>query len=232
MLKCPTCHIPLCGIEYESCFIQICPDGHGALVDEYRLDRIKRTRQKKWSVGDDHRFAAEVLAADALGPVRCPKCLAETEKLKLSAGDVVFRVDRCKPCGVIWLDRGELELVQIAYEKELDGRTPEDWNRIERAATAQMQLKEQAIAEVEALQPNDKPSLGGVLTSTGLGRYSAPASLVLGAALMATQACGRCLQDGLGESDRVRRNGSLLAALFFFLVVVGALVWLWYRFMK
>ena len=32
MLKCPTCHIPLCGIEYESNLIQICPDGHGTLV--------------------------------------------------------------------------------------------------------------------------------------------------------------------------------------------------------
>jgi Zn-finger nucleic acid-binding protein len=156
MLKCPACHVLLCAVEYEGQIVHVCPDCRGALVQEPRLERIKRRREQKWSTEEEGRVAGEVAAADKAGWVPCPRCLVYMEKLKVSGVGHTFHLDRCGACQLVWLDPGELELIQIQYEKEIDSRTPEDWKRIERMGLAQLELNRQLEAEREQLARTDK----------------------------------------------------------------------------
>ena len=202
MLKCPKCQVPLCQIAYERQIVHVCPDCRGALVQEPRLERIKRRREQKWSAEEEDRIAGEVAAADKAGWVPCPRCLAYMEKLKVSGAGHTFHLDRCGACQLVWLDPGELELLQIQYEKEIDSRTPEDWNRIERAAVAQMEMKEQMKAENEEV------------AHVGADLASLPLQIVgpLGLAAPIAGWAARKAVEGMEDPSPVRRRWALIAA--------------------
>ncbi len=144
MLRCPACDIPLCGMTYEGVTIQRCPDCGGCLVQDQRLRVIQDRRERTLSAEDEGRLAAEVAGSDRPGPVRCPRCLMPMKKTLAGKGEDVFHLDRCGPCGAVWFDRSELELLRVRGEKELDGRTAQDWDRIERQASAEMALRSEA----------------------------------------------------------------------------------------
>lgn len=178
MLRCPACEIPLCGMTYEGVTIQRCPDCGGCLVEDQRLRIIQDRRDRTWAAEDEGRLAAEVAASDRLGPVRCPRCLMPMKKTLAGKGEDVFHLDHCGPCGAVWLDRGELELLQVRWEKERDGRTEADWDRIERRASAEMGLRSEAgeIADTdEWLKPDhlERGYLGSVMAPGGLGHFRA-----------------------------------------------------------
>jgi Zn-finger nucleic acid-binding protein len=221
MLKCPKCHIPLCGLEYEGNHIYECSEGHGTLVEEPRLDRIKKIRQREWDADDGPRFEAEVLAADSTAKIRCPRCLvADMEKRRIYAGNIAFHLDRCNDCGLVWLDRGELELLQIQYEKEVDGRTPADWARIEHSVVAEMRMKEAIAADTKSVE--------GTCNTIGYVLGSSASMGLLSVAVLAARASGACVQDGLETRDSGRRVASLVAA-FIFLAITIAIVVFWYK---
>ena len=140
MQLCPSCNIPLCRADYEDVTVHLCPDCRGALVEALRLGTIKRRRVRRWSAGERKSAASRALQSDRAETVRCPKCLARMVKEAVPLGEGAFRVDQCDACRLFWFDAGELELVQMLYEKEQDGRTPEDWERLERVAVARMQM--------------------------------------------------------------------------------------------
>jgi Zn-finger nucleic acid-binding protein len=221
MLKCPKCHIPLCSLQYEGNLVHECPDGHGTLVEEPRLERIKKNRQRRWSADDGPRFEAEAMAADSSATIRCPRCLvADMEKRRISDGDTVFHLDRCNDCGLVWLDRGELELLQIQYKKEIDSRTPEDWARIERTAVAEMRFKEAVIADTEAVEGTCN-TFGNVLGS------DSPGMGLLSVAVLAARISSECVQDGMGTRDPGRRVASFVSAFIFLAITIAILVLLY-----
>jgi len=201
MLKCPACHVPLCGVEYEGQKVHVCPDCRGALVQEPRLERIKRRREQTWSAEEEGRVAGEVAAADKAAWVPCPRCLVYMEKLKVSGAGHTFHLDRCVACQLIWLDPGELELLQIQYEKEFDSRTLEDWNRIERMGVAQLEMNRQFEAEKQEIAQAKQTlsSLAAEFTPFGL------------AAVVASWAA-RKLADGLQEPQPAKRRTMLVMA--------------------
>lgn len=217
MLKCPACQVPLCLIEYEGQTVHVCPDCRGALVQEPRLERIKRRRERKWSTEEEGRVAGEVAAADKTAWVRCPRCFGFMEKLKVSGAGCAFHLDRCGACQLVWLDPGELELLQIQYEKEIDSRTPEDWKRIERMAVAQMEMKEQMEAENEEVA-----HVGADLASLPL-RFGA-----LGLAAAIAGWAARNAVAGMEDPSPVRRRWALIMAAVGISIVAVILLVVYY----
>ena len=150
MLICSSCNIPLCRIEYEGATVHVCPDCRGALVESTRLTTISRTRERTWTDDEKRRIETDVLEAPVRGAYRCPRCLMTMQQMGMPMGEGRFVLDYCKPCRLYWLDRGELELAQILFEEQRDGRTPEERQKIETQAGAEMPLKDEQ-AEIAGL---------------------------------------------------------------------------------
>jgi Zn-finger nucleic acid-binding protein len=195
--------------------VHLCPQCRGTLVEADRLRAIERRRERQWSEAELQAVATRVASSDGAPHRRCPRCLMFMDRIDASWDACVFHLDRCEACKVIWLDPGELDLAQAKYEKEVDGRTPEDWARIERAAVADMQLKEglreQADAEVATLRSAANAVGGG------------PVGLAAFMAMLAQ----RDVQHGIDEDDPVGRIRAFSRAAILALVSV-AIFLLWY----
>jgi Zn-finger nucleic acid-binding protein len=214
-MKCPVCQVSIEQARYEDVPIQVCPKCRGTLVEKARLHQIQRLRRYHWSEDELRQMSAHVVAADEDAKRRCPRCLMYMERVRVLWDSCVFHLDQCDACNVVWLDRGELELVQAGYEKDVDGRTPEDWARIERAAVADMTLKQNLDAEANA---------------EAATAYSAARSMSQGPLGVAAFVAGRALrnvQQGMDEGSAPQRKSAFIRAGILLLVCVAILV-LWH----
>jgi Zn-finger nucleic acid-binding protein len=188
--KCPTCRAQLFASRCEGVVVHVCPDGHGSLVEEEAIERIKRGRQRRWDPTVLGRLRAEAQSGDILDPIRCPKCLAaDMQKVEIQAEGIAFHLDRCNACRAVWVDHGELELIQIKYQKEIDKRTPEDLAKAERLALAEFRFKRELDREDEDVQDWGR--------QIQLAGANGP---FVGAALLAARAAQVCLEEGMKES--------------------------------
>ena len=107
----------LCRVEYEGANIHTCPDCKGEWVGGDRLRAIERRRE----VAVDPSAAHATPAAGNQPEVRrtCPKCLINLGKFRYGKARNVV-IDQCEKCKGIWLDDGELEAVQAAFEQWQD----------------------------------------------------------------------------------------------------------------
>jgi Zn-finger nucleic acid-binding protein len=158
MLQCPACHIPLCRIEYENVPVHICPDCRGALVDMMRFRTITVRREKTWTDDQKRQIEAETSAQVPQGD-KCPKCLAPMKGTAVPMGGLSFRVDVCRPCELLWFDRGQLDLAQILYEKEQDSLTPEERLDIGGAALVRLPKPEVKEKPLDVYLVNSPPTL-------------------------------------------------------------------------
>ena len=128
-MKCPNCQATLCTIQYEGVDIETCPECHGEWLDDDELGKIVRLREVKFDE-EARRAIAEsttitgVKLTDVDRDLVCPKCGGTTDALNYG-GDSGIILDRCTSCGGFWLDREELEKVQMLVEGWED-RLPED----------------------------------------------------------------------------------------------------------
>jgi len=222
MLRCPVCDIPLCVMRYEHARVRFCPDCRGMLVEEPRLAVIKKRRKQTWSADAKRRIAREVLRAEEQSEVRCPQCLMPMDTTRVETPDGSFRLDRCRRCHLIWFDPGELEAVQIQYEKALDGRTPEAWDRIERLAVSQIEHRQQTEAALQGA--GDPTSVEGAVVGGGV--LWSPHMAAGRAAAWATAN----LMEALAEERASARRWLFLKAAVGFLAAGGILAaYLWWR---
>ncbi len=120
MKQCPRCRIDLVRFEYEDFQIENCPNCRGHLIKQRRLDGIKRS--KKLTTEELKVEAKREFKASSPEKIRCPRCHVPMEKERADSPISIY-LDRCAACNVLWLDGGELALVQLAYEagqKSLD----------------------------------------------------------------------------------------------------------------
>jgi Zn-finger nucleic acid-binding protein len=143
MMKCPSCQVPLCRLEYEGVPIHVCPDCRGSLVDAQRFRAIERRRERTWTDEEKSGIAASVARTGPSRSVRCPGCLAKMAHLSVPMGGSAFRIGFCGSCNLLWFDRGEMDLAQILYEKEQDSLTAEERERVAGAALRRLPVREE-----------------------------------------------------------------------------------------
>lgn len=117
MPRCPKCDIPLCRLEIGGIPVHSCPDCGGELVEELRLKGLERHADPAWT---DHQKDDLCRLADQSNDLRqvlCPRCSRVMRK-SLFRGYAHLQVDQCPECRAYWLDRGELEKMQILFQED------------------------------------------------------------------------------------------------------------------
>ena len=109
-MQCPNCSNQLTATRYEGFDMHVCPSCEGRLLAEQQLGQIERKRELFISRDQGH------YDSNHYDGIRfCPECDTRMEKTKY--GKYVPRtIDKCPQCSKIWLDKGELEDIQVAYE--------------------------------------------------------------------------------------------------------------------
>jgi len=114
MKRCPVCSVDLAPVEYEGFKVMQCPVCKGHLVNSQRLDSIKRVdRKPRHELESD---ATEEFKGSTRDRVRCPTCKKLMRKQAIPLPVVDLNADVCTGCSLVWLDGGELALVQLAHE--------------------------------------------------------------------------------------------------------------------
>jgi Zn-finger nucleic acid-binding protein len=111
---CPMCETALTSASLQSRDLLYCTRCHGMLFEmEKFLPMIDSLREYRyWS-----RSSQAPRGSDAGKVLGCPMCKREMDQHLYGGGGNVD-VDSCEPCGVLWLDRGELSRIVAAPDRD------------------------------------------------------------------------------------------------------------------
>jgi Zn-finger nucleic acid-binding protein len=125
MRSCPNCSIPLTRATYEGITVDVCSECRGHLVEGVRLKGI----QRKISTSHDQLLdQAKRYLGSSVHAIVCPACSSMMKKESTSSL-IEFELDVCPSCHIVWLDGGELALLQIAYETTHQSKSAEEFKR-------------------------------------------------------------------------------------------------------
>lgn len=133
-MKCPRCGKPLAHETYEGVAVDVCLSC-GVWLDAGELERIIGKKEKTFTKAQiEETFqanAAGLPPGEKRGQAACPKCGAamDTFNYNYSTGIIL---DSCPHGHGAWLDKGELERVQIHME-HWDREAPKqkgDWQKL------------------------------------------------------------------------------------------------------
>ncbi len=155
MRKCPKCDVPLTRVDYEGFPVMHCAECKGYLVPLDRLESIKRApRTSQEQLKEE---ASSEFAGDHSGSIRCPRCHAPMEKERVDNPVLTLYLDRCEQCRLVWLDGGELALVQLAYETSREFLNAEELRQRLRELEASPERKAQFEADLARLPDAPDP---------------------------------------------------------------------------
>tara|TARA_R110002072_G_scaffold74374_4_gene176245 strand:- start:20598 stop:21770 length:1173 start_codon:yes stop_codon:yes gene_type:complete len=109
-MQCPDCNSELTPIFYEEVSIHFCSGCKGRLLDAQKLSKIEASREERFERNKKHSKATSFE-----GVRTCPSCSIQMKKVKYGKFSPKV-IDKCLQCSNIWLDEGELEDIQVAYE--------------------------------------------------------------------------------------------------------------------
>jgi Zn-finger nucleic acid-binding protein len=108
-MQCPKCSRELFEVEQDLVTIDCCPGCHGLWFDRGELEKI---------TGVDDALAK--LSAGVPTELTCPRCAKPLHEYATDEA-IGVNAERCRDCGGIWLDRGELH----AFKKRERSHTRE-----------------------------------------------------------------------------------------------------------
>ncbi len=153
MRMCPHCNVPLTEVDYSGFKVLYCGDCKGHLVDITRLETIKRSARKPPT--DLKAEASEEYRTEPLAQIRCPKCHLTMEKRPIRLPGLTLHLDLCKACALIWLDGGELALLQLDYRTTPAYRDTQDLKQ--RMAELESDTKRKAAFEHDVAKLPNMP---------------------------------------------------------------------------
>ncbi len=118
-MDCPKCGKPLEREDYEGIETDYCGRCGGFWLDRGEIGKIVRIHEETFTAKQMEQAREMVLASPSSGipreeaAVPCPHCAKECVK-SVTQG---VQIDRCPDGAGIWLDEGELELLQAAAEE-------------------------------------------------------------------------------------------------------------------
>lgn len=126
-MRCPVCRtVELLKQTYEGLNVHQCPKCFGHLLPRLRADAIKRRANCP-----PEELEQKVMlerAEDSQRLVKCPRCGGLMRKQN-KARPVRFQIDLCRKCDVLWLDGGELALLQLHYESSPQAQETREMQR-------------------------------------------------------------------------------------------------------
>ncbi|MFC1746163.1 zf-TFIIB domain-containing protein, partial [Candidatus Riflebacteria bacterium] len=133
MLKCPRCQTGLKNTVYEGIQIETCTSCEGEWLDFGELKKVIDTVEDTFTPEememvesiDDNNFDVVDQSPDDLNCVNCRN--QKLDRVQYASSTKVF-IDKCPFCKGVWLDKGELESIQILVE-EWDNKLEGDLNK-------------------------------------------------------------------------------------------------------
>lgn len=134
-MDCPKCGIPFIMDLYEGVEIDQCSQCGGTWLDEGELTTIVHIQEERFSpelIRDTLDYTFEGIPQEEQeSTVACPVCLSNMYPVNYAFSSGVI-INRCSKNHGIWLDRDELEKVQIYMEDQAKAlkRTEAQWSSL------------------------------------------------------------------------------------------------------
>ena len=122
MPTCPKCDVSLERMRLNTIPVFSCPECCGELIERDHLQALERLFNPKWTDLQKDLFLEIADNANAVGTLSCSKCGQAMQKFNYPDADGP-QVDCCRPCGIYWLDSGELEALQVLHRQTLEDLT-------------------------------------------------------------------------------------------------------------
>ena len=114
MRKCPVCDLELSPVEYEGYIVRRCGSCNGHLM---RLNKMKSIERVDHKTREQLKSEASAeFSGSSSQRLRCPRCRLPMHKQVINLPVIDLQYDICTGCSLVWLDGGELALVQLAYQ--------------------------------------------------------------------------------------------------------------------
>jgi Zn-finger nucleic acid-binding protein len=97
--------------------VSLCPACHGILLSPQALRGIERRQELPPTVLSEQAAAIR----DGAARISCPRCFAPMQREQAPSG-LDFAIDLCRSCSLLWLDPGEIEAIQLAFEQSPTGQ--------------------------------------------------------------------------------------------------------------
>ncbi|NOZ21676.1 MAG: zf-TFIIB domain-containing protein [Planctomycetes bacterium] len=118
-MDCPVCDEPLQEVEYEGVKLDHCEKCDGFWLDAGEIQKVNAIHEKTFSE-EQIAKAVDLLEKKAIvgksgetRRIKCPKCGKECKVTSTSG----VSVDKCPDGEGMWLDKGEIEKLQIMAEE-------------------------------------------------------------------------------------------------------------------
>ena len=121
-MQCPIDGSELVQAPYEDdIIVDTCPTCHGMWLDKGEREAIEEIKEHDYSqelarMPDLGYNAFELAQQKAARTLTCPKCAIEMEKREYARCSQVM-IDVCPQCHGTWLDKGEVESLEIFFER-------------------------------------------------------------------------------------------------------------------
>lgn len=119
MARCPVCKIQTAPTSYEGIRIQNCPGCGGYWLDAAQLETVVKKREFELPPAVQEKMLDIAAESDTKKTLACMMCGTLMKKLPFRLFPEVV-LDHCPKCAGIWCDKGELEKVQILWERYQD----------------------------------------------------------------------------------------------------------------
>jgi Zn-finger nucleic acid-binding protein len=123
MKNCPLCNIVMLRVKYEGLPAFKCDRCKGYLLEAPRLKGIERNVQTPEEKLIEE--AREEYHEDSRKRIECPKCKGYMKKTRTPPPAEIL-IDTCERCRLVWLDGGELAILQLQYEMSRKGEEEEE----------------------------------------------------------------------------------------------------------
>jgi len=153
--NCPRCRQKMLKKEYEGVSIDICEKCGGIWMDKDELYHVLEKREEKFSHQQQEEVTPEEIIpprpGDLIPELNCPLCGALMQRFAFGYSSGII-LDRCPNGDGVWLDKGELEKVQI-YKEKSEELAEKEYARFSKIATqAKLDFenqKEEAIQDIK-----------------------------------------------------------------------------------
>ena len=117
-LSCPICATSMTAEVYEGVEVDSCPSGHGTWLDYGEIKKIIQSREQRFDAKTATAAAGlpRPSSRDMARIVLCPVCRAGMPTVNYQ-GTSNVAINSCDDQHGIWLDKGELEKIQVLMEK-------------------------------------------------------------------------------------------------------------------
>jgi Zn-finger nucleic acid-binding protein len=105
----------------DEVYVGVCPRCKGVWLDRGELEKVEETIERDYSeelsrIPDLVGGAYERARQRALKDIACPVCVVGMESKEYAYCSQVM-INKCPRCGGVWLDRREIEALEVFYER-------------------------------------------------------------------------------------------------------------------